>query len=114
MKLNNKVMVVWFKNRSQTIASSYHRSSSIATGMTSKLEMPCKTWGTFSPKYMSGSLDEARSVLMEDIGAIPLVSLEFFCKSVLPEVPSDTVTSIANDMRRDGCITGGRWHDASK
>lgn len=62
------------------------------------------------PDYWTGLLSEARSAVVDDVGRIPLVSFDFFCQSVLPEVPSDVVKKCAKDMQQAGVIRKGRWN----
>jgi hypothetical protein len=77
--------------------------------MTPKVETPCKIRKIAGPQYQTGSLDEARSAVVDDVGRIPLVSFDFFCQSVLPEVPSGAVQKSANDLQATGVIQNGRW-----
>jgi hypothetical protein len=77
--------------------------------MASKIETPCKIRKIVGPQYRTGSLNEARSAVVDDVGSIPLVSFDFFCQSVLPEVPSDAVKKNANDLQTAGVIQNGRW-----
>jgi hypothetical protein len=45
-------------------------------------------------EYDSGFLDEARSTVVEDFGEVPLVTLDFFMKTVLPPVDSSVLRDI--------------------
>ena len=75
----------------------------------SKVETPCKIRQIAGPQYRTGSLHEARSAVVDDVGRIPLVSFDFFCQSVLLEVPSDAVKKSANDLQTARVIQNGRW-----
>jgi hypothetical protein len=59
-------------------------------------------------------LDNARAIVIEDLGEIPLVSVEFFIEHALPHVEMSAIHAI-NTSLQTNCITKrGRWSGFSK
>ena len=54
-------------------------------------------------------LSEACSVIVEDLGEIPLVSVDFFTRNVLPPIHDDVLGKVKASLIAKKHIKGNRW-----
>jgi hypothetical protein len=72
-------------------------------------ETPTRPRQSFSSRYRAGHLSDARSVVIEDLGDIPLVSVDFFTSNVLPPIGDKFLGNIKDSLVAKKHIENNRW-----
>jgi len=78
-------------------------------GFSADIETPSRPRKSGLAEYRSGSLREARTVVVDDLGDIPVVPVDFFLKSVLPPVDKDILKQIKTALIQKAHIKRNRW-----
>ena len=77
--------------------------------LTTQNETPSRPRQSYSSRYRAGHLSDARSVVIEDLGDIPLVSVEFFTSNVLPPIRDNILVNIKASLVAKKHIEENRW-----
>jgi hypothetical protein len=59
--------------------------------------------------YDQYGLSEARTIVIEDLGSVPVVPVDFFLHSVLPPVNDDILLRIKKNLTRNKTIKNNKW-----
>jgi hypothetical protein len=84
-------------------------------GPSTSTETPSRPRQYGSNRYLSGVLGETRSIVVEDLGEIPLLSVDSFMERVLPPAEDALLKRVkALLVQRKHINKRNRWHNFSK
>ncbi|KAJ7201727.1 hypothetical protein C8J57DRAFT_1154475 [Mycena rebaudengoi] len=73
-------------------------------------ETPRKPPLASNPSYQSGNLEQQRDATMEDIGFLPIVSINFLLDSALPSMDDSVCRKVEQMLQKNGQLGAkGRW-----
>ncbi len=74
-------------------------------------ETPSKHRVMSSSSYRTGSIEEQRSAIIEDLGGeVEEVTLDYFFDHILPSLPNDVeVAKVVDSLKNTGHIVTGKW-----
>lgn len=69
-----------------------------------------KTRRTNANEFRTGTLEQHRTAVVEDLDEVPVVSVEYFLKNTpIPRITDRQLTTLRNQLAAQGLLSQGRW-----